>query len=90
MPRKVSFNPEEEKMLNNFLGYYTKYVESNLKGSGNVFFLNQTRKLANYLHNVILRRTGMESTVYRYGSRMIGNSTARSNLNIFVEVGEAI
>jgi CRISPR/Cas system-associated protein Csx1 len=86
--RKVFFKPEEEEKLKDFLKNYSNYLDQNIKGSENANLMNHTRKLANYLRNVILRRTGMESVVHRFGSRMIGCSTNSSDLDLFVQVGK--
>lgn len=83
MPVKVV-----EEDFQKFMGNCESYVQKHVNFNENVYRMNQTRKLTNYLHNVILRRTGIESNVHRFGSRMIGCATKSSDLDIFVEAGK--
>ena len=80
--------PRIQDDLVEFLQDHREYTENYVEAAINPKKVKQYGKLRRYLHNIILRRAGLESDVHCFGSRVIGTSTPTSDLDLFVKVGE--
>ena len=88
MPVQKSFTTEAEGKLFAFLKNYREYVQKQVESVEDSHNCYNLHKLKNYIHNIILRRAGLETTTACYGSRVIGTSIFLSNLNLYVDAGK--
>lgn len=91
MPRREPrFTPKEADDLLDFLKNQRKYTENSVAIADDTDHAKNYEKLRKYLHNIILRRAGLESNVSCFGSRIIGTSSFKSDLDLYVDVGKVI
>lgn len=86
---KRLFEPEVEREIRGFLETYEIYIRELINSAEDPANRHHYQKLKNYIHNIILRRAELETTVNCFGSRVIGTSTRISDLDIFVHAGES-
>lgn len=86
MPSKVElFKQEVEDELFDFLQDYGRSIQELINKAKDPAIRRDCQKLKNYSHNIILRRAGLETTTYIFGSRAIGTSTDKSDLDLYVD-----
>lgn len=90
MHYRLRFTPEVEQNLLFFLRSHRYYTQNYVNQAINPNNVKHYDRLRRYLHNIILRRAGLDSNVHCFGSRIIGTSTPTSDLDIFVKIGEVI
>ena len=87
---RFRYKPEVEQNLLDFWRNSRFYTRNYVNQAINPNNVKHYDKLRRYLHNIILRRAGLDSNVQCFGSRVIGTSTPTSDLDLFVKVGEVI
>lgn len=90
MHSRLRFTPKVENDLLSFLKNHRDYTQHYVYQAINPNHVRHYEKLRKYLHNILLRRAGLESNVQCFGSRIIGTSTPTSDLDLIVRVGKVM